>query len=216
MVGRPITCRPEPRRAVARSATCSGVKPNSSMATSPGAEAPKWSMADGGLGVPLPPEGAGRLDGQTGHAGGQTCALVPLGLDGEQVPRRERDHPGRRCRRRPAVRRRPGTAGPRCLCRPGRPEPGRSPAPGGRRRHGPRPRGPASAVSARTGSSWRERMRAVGPSLLTAMRQAWAVSLASAGRITRSSGMARMAASCSTGWWVGPSWPRPIESWVQE
>ncbi len=45
---------------------------------------------------------------------------------------------------------------------------------------------------------------------------ACAVSLASAGRMTSRFGMARMAASCSTGWWVGPSWPRPTESWVQE
>ena len=27
-------------------------------------------------------------------------------------------------------------------------------------------------------------------------------------------GMARKDARCSTGWWVGPSSPRPIESWV--
>ena len=49
-----------------------------------------------------------------------------------------------------------------------------------------------------------------------ATRTACAVSLASAGRITRMLGMARIAASCSTGWCVGPSWPSPIESWVQE
>ena len=66
------------------------------------------------------------------------------------------------------------------------------------------------ACSGGTGSS------AVGPSLSTAMRKAWAVSLASAGRMTRSSGMARSDASCSIGWWVGPSSPRPTESWVQE
>jgi hypothetical protein len=40
--------------------------------------------------------------------------------------------------------------------------------------------------------------------------------LASAGRITSNPGMARKAASCSIGWWVGPSSPRPIESWVHE
>ncbi len=27
--------------------------------------------------------------------------------------------------------------------------------------------------------------------------------------------MARSAARCSTGWWVGPSSPKPIESWVK-
>ena len=56
---------------------------------------------------------------------------------------------------------------------------------------------------------------AVGPSLSTWIRNAWLVSLASAGRRTRSPGIARMAASCSTGWWVGPSSPSPTESWVQ-
>ena len=45
--------------------------------------------------------------------------------------------------------------------------------------------------------------------------QAAAVSLASAGRTTSSPGIARNAARCSIGWWVGPSSPRPIESWVQ-
>jgi hypothetical protein len=38
--------------------------------------------------------------------------------------------------------------------------------------------------------------------------------LAPAGRITASPGTARSAASCSIGWWVGPSSPRPIESCV--
>ena len=41
------------------------------------------------------------------------------------------------------------------------------------------------------------------------------VSVASAGRNTSRLGMARRAARCSTGWWVGPSSPRPMESWVQ-
>ncbi|CAM5720024.1 hypothetical protein SMICM304S_02713 [Streptomyces microflavus] len=40
------------------------------------------------------------------------------------------------------------------------------------------------------------------------------VSLASAGRTMFRPGMARSAARCSTGWWVGPSSPRPIESCV--
>ena len=37
---------------------------------------------------------------------------------------------------------------------------------------------------------------------------------ASAGRITHRSGTARKPARCSIGWWVGPSSPSPIESWV--
>ena len=39
-------------------------------------------------------------------------------------------------------------------------------------------------------------------------------SLASAGRRTSSPGIARSEASCSIGWWVGPSSPSPMESWV--
>ncbi len=49
----------------------------------------------------------------------------------------------------------------------------------------------------------------------SASAQAWAVSLASAGRITSSPGIARSEARCSIGWWVGPSSPTPTESWVQ-
>jgi hypothetical protein len=31
----------------------------------------------------------------------------------------------------------------------------------------------------------------------------------------RKTGIARSPASCSIGWWVGPSSPSPIESWVK-
>jgi hypothetical protein len=48
----------------------------------------------------------------------------------------------------------------------------------------------------------------------TAWRQASTVSLKSAGRTTSMLGVARSVASCSIGWWVGPSSPTPIESWV--
>ena len=48
-----------------------------------------------------------------------------------------------------------------------------------------------------------------------ATRQASATSFASQGRITFRPGIARSEASCSTGWWVGPSSPSPIESWVK-
>ena len=44
------------------------------------------------------------------------------------------------------------------------------------------------SVPSRTGRSWRERISAVGPSWATATAQAAAVSLASAGRITRRPG----------------------------
>ena len=55
--------------------------------------------------------------------------------------------------------------------------------------------------------------RAVG--VLQDRLPAAAVSLASAGRTTSRPGIARSAARCSIGWWVGPSSPRPMESWVQ-
>ncbi len=42
-----------------------------------------------------------------------------------------------------------------------------------------------------------------------------AVSTGSAGRQTSMIGISRSVAACSTDWWVGPSSPRPIESWVK-
>eukprot|EP00955_Chlamydomonas_euryale_P056715 356534-Chlamydomonas_euryale.AAC.6 len=48
----------------------------------------------------------------------------------------------------------------------------------------------------------------------TACLYAPTVSMPPAGRIIMMSGMARNDARCSTGWWVGPSSPRPIESCV--
>ena len=44
--------------------------------------------------------------------------------------------------------------------------------------------------------------------------QATADSVVSPGRQTSMLGIRRREAVCSTGWWVGPSSPRPIESWV--
>ena len=46
-------------------------------------------------------------------------------------------------------------------------------------------------------------------------RHASTTSFGSPGRSTIMPGMARNEASCSMGWWVGPSSPTPIESWVQ-
>ena len=67
-----------------------------------------------------------------------------------------------------------------------------------------------------TGRFCRESAKAVGASVWRrAKRHANAVSFASAGRIMFSLGIARSAARCSMGWCVGPSSPRPIESWVQ-
>ena len=48
----------------------------------------------------------------------------------------------------------------------------------------------------------------------SAISQHSSVSIASAGRNTCRPGIARRLARCSIGWWVGPSSPRPIESWV--
>ena len=50
---------------------------------------------------------------------------------------------------------------------------------------------------------------------LIANCQASATSLAPAGRTTFKLGVARSIDSCSMGWWVGPSSPRPIESCVK-
>ena len=68
-----------------------------------------------------------------------------------------------------------------------------------------------------TGTFWRVSTRAAGWCFCrTITRHASATSLASQGRITFSPGIARKEASCSTGWWVGPSSPRPIESWLNQ
>ena len=56
-----------------------------------------------------------------------------------------------------------------------------------------------ASPSVTTGTAWRVRTSAVGPSVSTATRHASAVSLASAGRISCSCGMARSDASCSIG-----------------
>jgi hypothetical protein len=65
------------------------------------------------------------------------------------------------------------------------------------------------------GTFWRVRRMATGPSVSKVLRQAIEVSLASAGRITVRFGITRRAMKCSTGWWVGPSSPKPTESWVK-
>jgi len=59
-------------------------------------------------------------------------------------------------------------------------------------------------------------LAALGPSVrASAICQASSVSTASAGRSVHRLGIARSEASVSTGWCVGPSSPRPIESWVK-
>ena len=72
-----------------------------------------------------------------------------------------------------------------------------------------------SALRAWKGRFWREKHIEVGPSLRSiAFAHATADSVVSQGRHTSMLGIRRSVAVCSTGWWVGPSSPRPIESWV--
>ena len=75
---------------------------------------------------------------------------------------------------------------------------------------------PDAPERSNTGTFCRVRHSPAGPFGRSRMaRQATAVSLASAGLTTSRPGMARSAHRCSTGWWVGPSSPRPMESCVQ-
>ena len=168
----------------------------------------------GVVGVALPPEGGRGLDRERRHVGREHLLAVVVGLRGEEVPRRHRHHPHRQAveqcssaathtetsepvasstRSRPSpvlVDEGVGPAGNAGGCALGRARQHRELLPGEHQRGRARRR--------RRGSA-----------------HAWLVSLASAGRMTRSPGIARMAASCSTGWWVGPSSPSPTESWVQ-
>jgi CheY-specific phosphatase CheX len=65
------------------------------------------------------------------------------------------------------------------------------------------------------GSGSRDNNRLDGPSARSIARvHATSVSTESHGRQTCILGISRSVAACSTGWCVGPSWPRPIESWV--
>ncbi len=65
------------------------------------------------------------------------------------------------------------------------------------------------------GTPWRVSATTAGPSYCIIASQLSRVSLASQGRKTARPGIARSAARCSMGWWVGPSSPRPMESWVK-
>ena len=126
----------------------------------------------------------------------------------EELPAGHGDHARADALRRAAPRGPRAPAPPRCRWRSGSP-----------------PACPASAVGQHVGAAaqargrgvlgavegrhaWRVSTSATGwwrRSMLT--RQASATSLASAGRNTSRPGIARSEASCSTGWWVGPSSP---------
>ena len=154
-----------------------------------------------------PAERRRRLDRQDRRHRAQHLVLIVVVLLVEKLPARHGHHPGgdavgRQQLGRAHADRHLGAGADAAPCRDRRPRrPGRR-----------RPRSSSTAlvsVPARTGTFWRVSTRAVGPSRSMATRKACADSLASAGRITRSPGMARMAASCSTGWWVGPSCAEP-------
>ena len=165
--------------------------------------------ADRVVGVALPAERRGRLDGQHRHARRQHRLAVLAVLGGEAVPARQADdaHGGRRpsasCS---AASMATATSLPvATMTSAGSPSASRTT---------PAPRSTAEP-SVHTGTPWRVSTSTVGPSWSTAARHAAAVSLASAGRITCRPGIARSVARCSTGWWVGPSSPTPTESWLK-
>ena len=77
------------------------------------------------------------------------------------------------------------------------------------------PAAEAYLVRSRVGSGCRDSIRATGSCRIgISTRQASATSLPSPGRMSITPGMARIEATCSIGWWVGPSSPTPIESCV--
>ena len=187
---------------------CPTLIPSFSSTSSPGALAPKRSMPIDSSAKVAPAERAGRLDGQYRHARRQQL-------------RRGTDAPARRNG--------PSSAGSRHGRRHrvsgellggsdahGDFAPGRERARRRDRRRRPRCRRRVSTAepSVVTVMFWRLRINADGPSWRTTSTHAWIVSLASAGRITCRPGIARSAARCSIGWWVGPSSPTPTESWV--
>ena len=69
-------------------------------------------------------------------------------------------------------------------------------------------------VRSNVGSGWRSTSATGSWRSPSVTRHASATSLASHGRIVIRPGIARSDRICSTGWWVGPSSPTPIESCV--
>ncbi len=64
------------------------------MTTSPGAEAPKWSMATVSSAYRSQPNGLAASTARRGTPLGSTPWPVAVGLGGEEIPGREGDHPG--------------------------------------------------------------------------------------------------------------------------
>ena len=147
------------------SATFSGVNPNSARATSPGAEAPKVSMAtDCRRRSASQPKDDAASTARRGHAGGQHRLRGRPRPGPRTAPSRAATPPGPARPRRPAGRPPPGRAWT-SLPVPTRTTSGRAARPRrpARSRRGPRPSGARSAVSASTGMPWRVSTRAVGP-----------------------------------------------------
>ena len=84
-----------PIRAVARSTSASAVIPNFSSTTEPAADAPKWSIPITSSTYRSQPNGLAASIAIAGTPDGSTDLAVGVVLGLEQVPGRERDHPGR-------------------------------------------------------------------------------------------------------------------------
>ena len=151
-------------------------------------------------------------------SGGITESLYILVLLVEPLPARHRDHPGIDALGRPAAAaRRPRTAPPnrcRSRSRPARRRLSlRMYAALGHALVSAKPSSPRGTI----GSACRLRTEAGRPVVVLQdrcpgrRRSRWRPPAGP----RRGRGSPRSAARCSIGWWVGPSSPRPIESWVQ-
>src|SRR5581483_999337 len=199
-------------------ATWSPVNPNFSSATFPGAEAPNRSIETVSSAQRSQPKDDAASTASVGTSDGRTCSCassssaansVQLGIDTTRTLRPSASRTG-------FASRHTATSDPVPMSTMSRSSSGSTTPSLSETTYAPARSPCACSGVTTTGTSWRVRTSAVGPSLSMATCHATAVSLASAGRMSRSPGMARIAARCSTGWCVGPSSPRPTESWVHE
>ena len=153
------------------------------------------------------------IESRAATDGRQDRVAVGLRLLLEELPARHR-HDARRDRPRPRASRAPDgelqLGARRDQEQPGLPAARLRQDVGAARDVARRPSGPAPA-----GSGGRGRGRRGPRGARSRPSTPRAVSLASAGRMIARCGIARSDIRCSTGWWVGPSSPRPIESCVQ-
>ena len=143
---------------------------------------------DGCVGVALPPERGRGLDRQPGDTSWQYLIAIPPLPARQTAPSWETTRPGRGFPRARGRSRPRGTAGPRCRSPISTMSTGRVCMHQDIGTVGDTIAGQGSTVSASTGRSWRLSTSAVGPLESTAICHAAAVSLASAGRITRRPG----------------------------